>query len=166
MGARDDLMAVGAELAARARAQADSGAPIAYETVRMAGLAEGARAALQAAALVDAEPAPIIAATERLHAKLEELGTHAGLDVAASFGAAEAIDAVTDVVEVLTREIRAGAAVVRGYGRLHQLAQDLQRDFTAAKSETATRIAARIATGLEEADDLIRKARGQETRDG
>lgn len=158
MGAREDLLAVGAALAGTARGAADDGKPISYEATRIASLAHGARAALEAAALVDADPAPIIAATERLHAKLEALGEQAGLDVAAQFGAAEAIDAVCDVVEHLVREVRTGAAVAHGYRDLRDVLERLERDFTAAETETATRIAARIHAGLEQAEESISNA--------
>jgi hypothetical protein len=158
MGVREDLLAAAGALAERASAAALSGRPITYESIRIAHLVEGSRAALEAAGLVDADPAPIIAATERLHERLEALGAAAGLDVAAQFGAAEAIDAVTDVVEHLTREIRTGAAVATGYRGLRDLLEGLERDFSAAETETASRIAARIHTGLEEAEESISNA--------
>jgi hypothetical protein len=155
MGARADLQRVAEALAASARSAADDGKPITYESVRIAGLAEGARAALQAAALVDADPAPIIAALERLERRVQ-VGALEALEMG---GPEEMIDAATDMLEHLQREVAVGAAVQHGYVALRELMAGLLRDFAAADTETAQRIAARIQAGLDDAYDAIEAAK-------
>lgn len=123
--------------------------------------AKGAKEALEAAALVDSDPAPIIAAAERLHKNLALLGADAGIDIAADFGAAEAIDAVTDLVGDFSRIARHNAGLEAAYQRLHELLARLRTDFAAAGSETAKRIADRIESAMDDAAEAM-KTTGQE----
>jgi hypothetical protein len=123
-----------------------------------ARLAHGAQAALQAASLVDIEPAPIIAALEELTTKLGLADVDAVLNLN---GPAEAIQATSDLLEHYIREVRVAAAVQHGYIALRDLVHGLERDFSQADTPVAKRIAARIHTGLEDAENAIQAARTQ-----
>lgn len=165
MGAREDLQAVAERLAVQARVYVDppkpKGAqpPMPANHSAAASLAHGAKAALEAARLVDAEPAPIIAASERLVANLELLGVESGIEIAAQFGAAEAIDAVTELVGDLIGVARRNVALQTAYQELDELTERLQVDFEAAGSETSTRIAARIHSAREAARTAMKNTR-------
>lgn len=164
MGAREDLIKVAAGLAERAAAATLTGRPITYESVRIAGLAEGARAALEAAALVDADPAPITAALIRLDARLEDVGLASVLEAE---GIEAALSELGDVVEAAQGSVIHGKAFAKGFFALKDLLQGLERDFSASDTPTAQRITARIHMGLEDAVETMEKVRrGEETPDG
>jgi hypothetical protein len=162
MRARADLLHVADALAKEARALAgDCGHDNGRGVRRAAQMAHGAKAALEAAALVDVDPAPVIAALERFVERV-------GQDAAAVQGdlymsePAVAIDRATELVEHYRREVRVGAAVQHGYLALRDLLGGLLRDFSAAETETARRIAARINTGLESAAEAIEQAKREQ----
>jgi hypothetical protein len=162
MKARADLRHVAEGLAASARAAVDVASDTqddtqAHQTCLAASqYAEGARAALEAAALVDVDPAPIIAGIEALTTRLGL----AGLDqVLIAEGPGEALQATADMIEHYQREVAVGAAVQHGYIALRALLEGLERDFNAGGSEISLRIAARIHAGLEDAENAIKEAK-------
>lgn len=161
MGARTDLQDVAAALARQAHVAAYP--PVAVgsglgDHQQAARLAAGARDALQAAHLIDVEPAPIIAALERLERRVQA-GVFEAMEISGTEGA---IDCVADILEHLQREVEIGAAVQHGYVELRDLLRGLHRDFSAASTDTAARIAMRIEAGLESADDAIKTAQAGE----
>jgi len=156
MSAREDLLKVAEALADRASGMVGVNAP--GQHTEAAELARGAKAALEAAALVDLEPAPIIAALERLGTHIQDAGTVEA--ILAVGGTADAIDHVAEQLVHYQREIEIGAAVQHGYIRLRDLAATLLRDFASADTDTARRIAARIETALDEAEEAIENAKG------
>jgi hypothetical protein len=165
-GARSDLLAVGEWFAADARATLDSTSPRSTLHSGRLGRAvmavEGAKAALEAATLVDLEPPPIVAALDRLVARLGAVEVEDALVLGDPVAA---IDAAADLVAHMQVEVATGAAVQHGYVALRDLALGLERDFTAADSETSRRLAARIHEGLAGAKEAIRVARtAQEER--
>lgn len=159
MKARADLLHVAEALATRARSHVAMSPAPDRAIEEAARCAQGAKAALEAAALVDAEPAPIVAALERLTVRLGLVDVDAILNVS---GPAEAIEATADVLEHMQREVAIGAAVQHGYIALRELAQGLERDFSASETDTAQRIAARIHQGLEVAEQAIEAAKQPE----
>lgn len=156
MSARSDLHEVATVLAAQARASAGDGASLTGAEVA-ADLARGAKAALEAAALVDAEPAPIVAALERLDQRVD-IGALAALEVG---GPAAAIDAATDLIDELRHASRVNAAAAQAYTDLRSLLLNLQQTFTSAQSETSLRLAARIHLALEETQRALDAAAEQ-----
>jgi hypothetical protein len=165
MSARDDLLVAASVIASRARSFAENGTPVADGDVREAAtLVHGAKAALEAAALVDAEPAPIIAAALRLSDRLTELGVEADIEVAAQLGAAEAIDAVTDLVGGMVAVARRASGAQGAYRRLETLCERLEAEFSEAGTETAKRIAGRLHTALEDAQQAVQAASRGEGR--
>lgn len=160
MGAREDLLVVAEQLATFARGQAENGNQYAHA----AHLAHGAKAALEAAALVDVEPAPIIAALERLAEQMEGPELAAALEL---HGPVAAIDQVAEAMRAWQTRVAEVEATAAGYERLRVLAYGLERDFSAGEGETAQRIAARIHIGLEEAEQAIENAKkGMEVQGG
>lgn len=161
MPARTDLLAVGDALAARARGMVDDGSAELVQIghvhfASIADIAQGARAAFEAAALVDVDPAPVTAALERFAVALDHAEVQAALEVS---GPAEAIDVVVDLVRHYRREVAIGAALQLGFLRLETLAETLLRDFTVGDTDTSRRIAARIDTALSEAHESIENAK-------
>jgi hypothetical protein len=152
---REDLLFVAEQLAAKARARVDPSDPAGENAA--VPLVHAARAALDAAALVDVEPGPVMAAIERFYetAFPDENIVMPG-DVVYELGQAAGL------VAHYRREAAIGAAVQHGYLRLRELAESLERDFAAADTHIAARTAARLHAGLEEAEHAIRAARGQE----
>jgi hypothetical protein len=167
VGARQDLLATADALAAAAleavqprRAASDGIGEVPGDFHEAGMRAHAARAALHAATLVDAEPAPIIAALELLAVRLQSSHVDAALDL----GPAEAIEVAGDLVEHYQREVAIGAAVQHGYIALQALLENLHRDFTAADSETARRTAVRIRTGLDTAAEAVEFAKTEGAR--
>lgn len=169
MSARTDLVATADGLAARAREAlavepARPGEPhlVGGDPVKAGALAAAAKTALEAAALAEIDPAPIIAALERLEHRVQ-IGTFETLEIE---GVAGAVDAAALALEHYMREVTVGVAVQHGYVQLRSLLQDLARDFDAAASHTSIRIAARIHTGLEDAENAIANAKREEATGG
>jgi hypothetical protein len=162
MGAREDLLLVAEALAHRARSHVELTPAPDRAITEAAEAAHGARAALEAAQLVDAEPAPIIAAAFRLSDRLTELGVEADIEVAAQLGAAEAIDAVTELVAGMVVVARRASAAQGAYRRLQTLCERLEAEFSEAQTETAKRIAGRLHTALDEAEQAMTSATRQE----
>jgi len=157
VAAREDLRVVAGELAARARVLVEDS-----QSERAASLVHAAKSALEAAALVDAEPAPILAAADRLIKTLDRIGYDgAEVEAAARFGAAEAVDAVAGMVEGLWRSAQRGEAYARAYDVLRDLCGRLHEDFAGAGSTVADRFAARIATAVQEAEQRITEVAGE-----
>jgi hypothetical protein len=159
---REDLLFVAEQLAAKARARVDP-ADSAGENAAVP-LVHAARSALDAAALVDVEPGPVAAAFERL---VDELAAH-GVDTTlpgSQSSPAVMIDATVGIVAFALQERAIGAAVQHGYAVLRGLVEGLERDFAAADTHIAARTAARLHAGLEEAEQAIRAARGQDSEE-
>jgi hypothetical protein len=170
MSAREDLLLVAERLAVQARVHVDPPKPKGEQPPMLsnhgaaATLAHGAKAALEAAQLVDAEPAPIIAAAFRLSDRLTELGVEADIEVAAQLGAAEAIDAVTDLVGGMVAVARRASGAQGAYRRLQTLCERLEAEFAEAGTETSKRIAGRLNTALEDAQQAVQAASRGEGR--
>lgn len=121
-----------------------------------AELAQGAKAALEAMALVDADPAPVTAALEDFARRLDAFDWVAPDEPVAS------LDAVATHVEAWRIEVRTAEAVQHGYLALRTVLNRLLTDFSAAQTETAQRYAARIQTALESAEQAIQQARQEQ----
>jgi hypothetical protein len=158
MGARKDLLEVAGALASQARASVDGTSIGRLDYVQAVSLSQGAKAALEAAALVDAEPAPIIAALHKLTAKLDENGIADALvleDLTEISGPAEALEHVGELLVAANSQVKVGHASIYAYNLLHTLLDGLLIDFRSADSETSRRIAARIESGLDAAHSAI-----------
>jgi hypothetical protein len=158
MSAREDLLLVAEALAHRARSHVELTPAPDRAITEAAEAARGAKAAFEAAALVDAEPAPIIAAAFRLSDRLTELGVEADIEVAAQLGAAEAIDAVTELVGGMVAVARRASGTQGAYRRLQTLCERLEAEFSEAGTETSKRIAGRLHTALEDAQQAVQAA--------
>lgn len=159
MQARADLLHVAQALAAEARSTIDDEHGNGRGARRATQLAHGAREALEAAALVDADPAPLVKALERFGERLDALYVN---DWLRPDDPTEALDDVASFVEDWQREVQVGVAVQHGYLALRELLEGLLRDFDAADTDTARRIATRIHTGLDSASEAIEAAKREQ----
>lgn len=151
-------MGAGVEVSTRAnllKAAADAADAAAKATGPAARieLAQGAKVALEAAALAEGMPADeIAAAVDRLHEQLAAVGLDkaaANLEPAAFL--AYLLDLLGDWrALMLSRE-----GFIKAYERLHELGEGLERDFIAGDTETSRRLAARVHSALEEAEQLL-----------
>lgn len=146
MSAYNDLMAIAAGLASAARQALD------VDAARAASLAGSAKTALEAANLAqNVGPGQIDAALGAIQAELEEAGM---LSEAMQFEPEEFLKHVLRVVITWRQEVVAAAGFEHAYETLKALCAGLERDFTVADTETSRRIAARIHTAREEAEQL------------
>lgn len=164
MQTRSDLLAVAARLAAQAhkdivpRREAGDGIDeVPGDLGAAANMAYGAKVALEAAALVDADPAPIVAALERFADTVEATDVADALTVSLP----DALDLAGAWVAQAQRASAVAATVHQGYASLRELLEGLARDFDASDTPTAQRIAARIHKGLDVAAEAITAATNQ-----
>jgi len=114
-----------------------------------------AKTALEAAALVqNIGPGEIEVALGKIQAELEGAGV---LAESMELEPAEFLKRTLAAVVHWRNQVEVGRGIAFGYGALRTLLELLERDFTAADTETSRRIAARIHRGLEEADQKINK---------
>lgn len=160
MKARADLLHVAEVLAGEARKTIDGAHEGHAERParRATQLVHGANAALEAAARVDADPAPLIAAIEDFHRRVNSADVEVSLLVG---GPEAALDVIAGLVEHYRQEVAIGAAVQHGYVALRGFLANLVQDFDAADTDTARRIASRIHNALDTADQAVELAKQQ-----
>lgn len=171
MSTRADLLAVAEGLAAAAKnamrigehpssrpGGPPAGAPPSWEHsgARAVEAVAAAKLALEAAALADGMPPDEIAAA--LDGMREQLAA-AQLAPVAKLGPIPFLGYVLDLVSDYVAVLMSRDQFIAAHKRLHDLAEGLERDFTAADSETSRRLAARIHAALEEAAALIDNGR-------
>lgn len=112
--------------------------------------AEAAKTALEAAALAqNVGPGEIDKALGEIQAELEEAGV---LAESMELAPAEFLKATFVAVRHWRQEAAAVNALIAAHDGLRAFLLRLERDFVAGDSETSRRIAARIHTALEEAE--------------
>lgn len=154
MGTRADLLAAAGGLASAAKnAVGDGSSKVGADVA--AGLAGAAKTALEAAALAsNTSASDIDRALEGIQDVLAEAGV---LDKAIELPAEEFLDqAFRAMLSWRAEAMRAQGHVV-AYERLRDLAEKLESDFTAGGSPTSLRIAGRIHTALDDADQIIKE---------
>ena len=158
MTTQTDLLAVAQSLAAEARRDLEGrptgiGEIESVSTKRAAELAAAAKTALEAAALAqDIGPGEIEQALDQIKQELVdgEVLTTAAFDLPP----AEFLRKTFDAVEHWRREAETADRAFRAYLGMRGLAQNLERDFIAGDTAISRRLAARIRTQLDLAEEV------------
>lgn len=153
MGAHTDLIAAADKLAAEARQVAEDTGGHAARPQRVGEFAAAAKTALEAASLTQTVgPGELAEALGAIQDELEAAGV---LVESIELEPAAFLRLTFESVQHWRREATAAQGLAHAFERLRDLAAGLERDFTAADTETSRRIAARIHTALEDAGQLL-----------
>lgn len=159
MGARTDLLTVAEGIATEARRCVSDEGHMGLSAAEVAAnLAHGANAALAAARLAeDMGPGEIEEALASIRDVLEEAGV---LAEAEEQSPVVFLKLTFRALVAWREEVLTAQGFVVAYEQLQALAVSLERDFIVGDTETSRRIAGRIRTALDEADEIINHAKG------
>lgn len=167
MGTHADLLAAAGTLAAAARGAGEGGAELlpardgvhggvqaGPNPAKAAEYALAAKAALEAAALAESiGPGEIAEVLSQIQAELDAVGL---FPEAMTLAPVDLLKLALEQVQGWQAEALAGRRLIEAYGSLRGTLERMERDFTAADTETSRRQAARIHIALEEAQNLVR----------